>query len=67
MRYIVSKTGLDVFDACRAYGLATLWNICVKQDITISDKGSFFVVECDGRIPQKIDFNSHDIKQLFTL
>ncbi len=60
--FFVNKTGLEMFDAFRAYGLA----FAIKGysgDVEIEDRGPTFVVRSKGEIPQSPDpqiFADHD-------
>lgn len=47
MIYFVAKTGMEIFDLCRAYGLATLLDATSPEEaeITIVDSGCFYLIE----------------------
>lgn len=50
MHYYVMKTGLPMFDACRAYGLALVVERLAKatdalEDVTIQDLGTLYLVQ----------------------
>ena len=65
MYYYVTKTGLQTFDACRAYGLALLLerlalSVDASEDVTIHDVGPFYRIfgpsinELDQTLPQNV-------------
>jgi hypothetical protein len=45
MPYYITKTGLDAFDAARAWGLAVVLNVFTEDEVTICDDEWAFVVE----------------------
>jgi hypothetical protein len=54
-RFFVNKTGLDLFDAFRAYGLAIAVKGFKPGDIKIEDFGSAYVVQFEGELPKYPD------------
>lgn len=52
----VNKTGLEMFDAFRAYGLAlAIKGLSRLEDVEIEDRGSTFVIQFKGEVPQSPD------------
>ncbi|MEW6571784.1 MAG: hypothetical protein AB1390_11555 [Nitrospirota bacterium] len=49
MNYYLPKTGLEIFDLCRAYGIAMLLDYASPEGETpiISDRGSLYLIEHD--------------------
>ncbi len=47
MQYYIMKSGLEIFDLCRAYGLATFIDFASAEDTSpiIYDAGSFYIIE----------------------
>jgi hypothetical protein len=45
MPYYITKTGLDAFDAARAWGLAVVLNVLTEDEVTICDDEWAFIVE----------------------
>ncbi len=47
MRYYIAKTGLEIFDLCRAYGLAVLLDHASPEgeDPVINEAGYFYLIE----------------------
>ncbi len=50
MHYYIHKTGLEIFDLCRAYGLATLLDFASPEESStiIKDAGGFYLIEHDS-------------------
>ena len=68
MQIMVAKTGLEIFDACRAYGLGVLWNaLNDDEDVYITDSGAFYVVESDEPLANKIDLSKPSVSELLSL
>ena len=66
MQIMVAKTGLEIFDACRAYGLGVLWNaLNDDEDVYITDSGAFYVVESNEPLANKIDLSRPSVSELF--
>ena len=59
MPYFIPRTGLDIFDLCRAYGLATVLDYASPEGETpvISESGSFYLIEHQG-----IDLSSERLR-----
>lgn len=51
MPYFVTKTGLEVFDTARAWGLAVLLNVLTEDEVHIVDSDWAFLVEPCSPIP----------------
>lgn len=47
MIYYITKTGLDIFDLCRAYGMAVLIDNCTPEEgpTVLIDAGSHYLIE----------------------
>lgn len=67
MIYYVAKTGMEIFDLCRAYGLATMLDAVSPEEIrtVIRDSGSFYLIEQTGEklLPELL--NESKWSQLF--
>ncbi|MGC8850098.1 MAG: hypothetical protein ACP5QI_06460, partial [Candidatus Bathyarchaeia archaeon] len=55
--FYVNKTGLELFDVTRAYGLGIMINgIRTEEiDVTIKDVGYAYIVEAEGNLPKVPD------------
>ncbi len=63
MHYYVQKTGMEMFDACRLYGLALLTDIYAQmknydERITLEDNGYYYSVQG----PEVKDINEQELK-----
>ena len=55
-RFVVNKTGLEMFDCFRAYGLAFLIGGLENYPVTyIHDRGPAYVVDVEGNLPRNPD------------
>jgi hypothetical protein len=54
-KFFVNKTGLDLFDAFRAYGLALAIKGFKSGDIKIEDFGPAYIVQFEGNLPSEPD------------
>lgn len=45
MQFAIMKTGLDIFDAARAWGLAIILSSCQKSEVCIRDQGWCFWIK----------------------
>ncbi len=67
MIYFVAKTGMEIFDLCRAYGLATLLDCTGLEDMRtiIRDAGAFYLIEQTGEKLSRELLNKAKWIQLF--
>jgi hypothetical protein len=54
MPYYITKTGLDVFDAARAWGLAVVLNVLTEDEVGIRDAEWAFVVDSAVPLPDDL-------------
>jgi len=54
MPYYITKTGLDVFDAARAWGLAVVLNVLTEDEVGICDAEWAFVVDSAVPLPDDL-------------
>jgi hypothetical protein len=54
MPYYITKTGLDVFDAARAWGLAVVLNVLTEDEAEIRDAEWAFVVDSAVPLPDNL-------------
>ncbi len=66
MQFFVTKTGLGVFDAARAWGLAAALSAVTGNEVEICDADWAFVVMLSASVPQQPDFDSEGWVILFT-
>lgn len=52
MQYYVTRTGLDVFDSARVWGLAVLLNALTEDEVILRDEEWAYVVEPVGSLPE---------------
>jgi len=55
MPYYITKTGLDVFDAARTWGLAVVLNVLTEDEVEIRDIEWAFVVDSAVPLPNNLD------------
>ncbi len=69
MIYLVAKTGMEIFDLCRAYGLAILLDSVSPEEIRtlIRDAGAFYLIEQTGEklSPELLNEQNRNWMQLF--
>jgi len=51
MPYYITKTGLDAFDAARAWGLAVVLNVLTEDEVAIRDDEWAFILEPAAQLP----------------
>jgi len=51
MPYYITKTGLDVFDTARAWGLAVLLNVLTEDEVAIRNAGWAFILDSAAPLP----------------
>lgn len=63
MPYFITKTGLDIFDLCRAYGLAALIDTASPEGFNpvINDAGSLYLVELSTQDISKHRLLNNDV------
>jgi hypothetical protein len=54
MPYYITKTGLDAFDAARAWGLAVVLNVLTEDEVEIRDVEWAFVVDSAVPLPNNL-------------
>ncbi|MGB4705075.1 MAG: hypothetical protein WBI18_08410 [Candidatus Saccharicenans sp.] len=68
MKFFINKSGLDIFDLCRAYGLAALLDNATPEGCipVINDSGFSYLIDLpDEEIPNKFLLNNESWYQFF--
>jgi hypothetical protein len=58
MPYYITKTGLDTFDAARAWGLAVVVNVLTEDEVVLRNEDWAFIVEPPMPVPNSTIANS---------